>query len=427
MANNITKEFDSSEAKSPPREDSHNNKDISPKGITYSNFKPYKPSLYGNSIVFSALRNGERVIIKTLKKELRDNPGALWSFRKEYEITQSLDSRYIRKALGYASIEELGECIIFEYVDGNTLAEHIRVGSLSKKEIIEVLTEVCEALNYLHRNKVIHCDLKPENILIDKNNKQVKLIDIGHKETDYKAIKNVYANELQFTAPELIAGNSVDARCDIYSIGKIMEFIQTRGLAGQLTPIVKKCTQHAREQRYSDINDVKNALNKGHFSSKVLVFVVLIAIAVGLYFVFPLLEQKYQEYQQNKIAQKNETILLDIKRELLSEVPNLCDKYRYNSIDAPLYLTWEDDSLRLRNKIQPYVFNKESQDIADAVILEIYDTIKAQRAKEFNSIVVDEFLLATDTTALRLQNNGISSDTLLLKQALEWFRLTHNF
>ena len=130
-----------------------------------------------------------------------------------------LDNKYIRKALDFTNIEGLGDCIIFEYVDGKSLSEHVRVGTLSEKQVKSILTEVCDGLNFLHRNGLVHCNLNPENVMVSANDGHVKLIDIGVPETKQDADRELLIKEMEFVAPEIIKGEDFDSRADIYSLG----------------------------------------------------------------------------------------------------------------------------------------------------------------------------------------------------------------
>ena len=109
----------------------------------YDNLKPFYASTHGASRLFTAIYQGRKVIIKTLKPEFAQDEQCRKNLKKEYDFTSQLDNRFIRKALGYETIQGLGECIIFEYIEGKSLAEHIRVGTLSEKEIKSLLVDLC--------------------------------------------------------------------------------------------------------------------------------------------------------------------------------------------------------------------------------------------------------------------------------------------
>ena len=103
----------------------------------YTDLRLIHTSRYGNSRVFTANFNGKKVIVKALKKECADDAACKASLKLEFDTTSILDNKYIRKAFDYVEIEGLGDCIIFEYVDGKSLAEHVRVGTLSDSPSME--------------------------------------------------------------------------------------------------------------------------------------------------------------------------------------------------------------------------------------------------------------------------------------------------
>ena len=135
----------------------------------YVDIKPFYESGYGNSRIFTARNNGRKVIIKALKAQYANDARCRALLHEEYDMTSLLDNRFIRKALDFVTIEGLGDCIIFEYIEGKSLAEHVRVGTLSEKQVKNVLVDVCDALAYMHRNQIVHCNLKPENIIVTAN------------------------------------------------------------------------------------------------------------------------------------------------------------------------------------------------------------------------------------------------------------------
>jgi serine/threonine protein kinase len=91
----------------------------------------------------------------------------------------------------------------------------------------ELLTEIIECVDYLHRTKIIHRDLKPANILITDgiNGRFVKLADFGlsviHEFNDQSHTK--CSGTFDYMAPEVMRTRKYDTKADIFSLGKIVE------------------------------------------------------------------------------------------------------------------------------------------------------------------------------------------------------------
>lgn len=219
------------------------------------------------SILSRMILGGKLVALKSLKPEYVGNPFYEGLLRKEYEIGRSLDHQNICPTLDFMNIPNLGNCIVTQWIDGCSLAEWLRTNprrslSLSKRTdrsaIRKILLELCDALEYLHRNQIIHRDLKPSNIMITRNGQNVKLIDFGLSDADWYATFKNPAGTKDYISPEQMAGDSVDCRADIYSLGKIMQRM------GVYSRIAAVCAAEDRDKRYGSVAEVRSViLEKG--------------------------------------------------------------------------------------------------------------------------------------------------------------------
>ena len=391
----------------------------------YENIKPFYSSVHGNSRLFTASYNGKKVIIKALKAEHAHDPKCRQNLKKEYDLTSELEHKCIRKALGFETIQGLGDCIIFEFIDGKSLAEHVRVGTLNEKQIKSVLIDICDGLNYMHQRMIIHCDLKPENIMVTANDCRAKIIDIGLPETEYKTDRELLIKENEFIAPELIKGEECDPRSDVYSLGKIIEFIGERNLLSQFSSVATHCTQFSREQRFDNIMEVKSVLTKGFSAFKIiLLFLVLAALGVAAYIYVPKIIEK------NK-AEKAERLAVDFKHEMdkiNAETSELCERYKLVSLDENIAVpeAWKEDSLRYCQQLTPF-FGMDSLYQKAAVALENQKhAIAESRQHDFDALLMTEFRQATDSIAVGLKANLTEpSDSLMFVLANQWFNKRH--
>ncbi|MBR2771642.1 MAG: serine/threonine protein kinase [Bacteroidales bacterium] len=392
----------------------------------YTNLRLLHTSRYGNSRVFTANYNGKKVIVKTLKAECANNPDCKASLRQEFETTSMLENKYIRKALDFVQIEGLGDCIIFEYIEGKSLAEHVRVGTLTEKQVKSVLTEVCDALNYLHRNGMVHSNLNPENIMVTAAEGRAKLIDFGVPETKQDADRELLIKEMAFVAPEIIKGEDFDSRADVYSLGKIMEFIGERNITKQFSAVATHCTQFSKEQRYDTISDVRSAVSKGHSFVKIIILLVVAAVLAVLAFIY------VPKISANVEKERSERRVVEFNRELenmKAELPELCKKYELKSIDEPVKVDWSDDSIRYANVLNQYLGHDETlygfEDIhpkAMRFYQEQRAGIEKSRRADFDRLLLNEFKTSTDSIAVQMRSALVEpTDEALLIEATKWF------
>ena len=135
-----------------------------------------------------------------------------------------------------------------EFVEGVNLRQTFDTGQLTPHEVLAVVPQICEALQYAHDEGIVHRDIKPENILLDKRGR-VKIADFGLAKLLGKA-----PTEFTLTAPGQVMGTlhymapeqmerplEVDHRADIYSLGVVFYEMLTGELPiGRFAPPSKK-------------------------------------------------------------------------------------------------------------------------------------------------------------------------------------------
>lgn len=385
----------------------------------YTDLRLLHTSRYGNSRVFTANFHGKKVIVKTLKEKFVGNAACRASLKQEFETTSMLDNKYIRKALDFVQIENLGDCIIFEFVDGKSLAEHVRVGTLSEKQVKSILAEVCEGLYYLHRNGIVHCNLNPENIMVASSDCRAKIIDIGVPETSQEADRELLIKEMEFVAPEIIKGEDIDSRADIYSLGKIMEFIGERNISKQFHAAATHCTQFSKEQRFENINDVRSAITKGHSFVKVIILVVVAAVLAGLAFIYV---PKIKAIVEKERAERLEVDFGREMEKMQAQLPELCKKYELKSLSESIAVDWSEDSLKLVEELMHYLALENYKGKALQAIDQQRAGIEKSRQADFDKLLLSEFKNSNDSIAVVLRSALVEpTDDILLNEARKWY------
>ncbi len=177
----------------------------------------------GASLLLTARRYGKRYILKCLKDDFRYNPVYRTVLSKEFEIGISLDHPNIRQTIGFENIEGYGPAIILEYIDGKTLDKLMASDNITPRLAKSIVSQLADALAYMHSKQVFHRDLKPSNIMVTHTGNVVKLIDFSLSDTDAYTVIKTPAGTLNYMAPEqLYPGAKPDVKADIYSFGMII-------------------------------------------------------------------------------------------------------------------------------------------------------------------------------------------------------------
>jgi eukaryotic-like serine/threonine-protein kinase len=119
----------------------------------------------------------------------------------------------------------LRRCLLMEYIDGYNLKYFIDNRVMSLKDMVQISIQLCEGLDFLHQNGVVHRDVKPANFLFSRDGKQVKIVDFGlsKSKSNWRTrwMKESGGTRL-YMSPEQIKKKSLDARSDIFSFGITM-------------------------------------------------------------------------------------------------------------------------------------------------------------------------------------------------------------
>ncbi|HYN73653.1 MAG TPA: Stk1 family PASTA domain-containing Ser/Thr kinase, partial [Nakamurella sp.] len=176
------------------------------------------------------LRLGRDVAVKVLRADLARDPSFQARFRREAQNAASLNHPAIVAV--YDTGDTAGETgpvpyIVMEYVDGDTLRDVLkREGPLPPRRAMEIVADVCAALDFSHRHGIVHRDVKPANIMLNRAG-AVKVMDFGiaRAVSDGQATMTATSAVIgtaQYLSPEQARGESVDARSDVYATGCVL-------------------------------------------------------------------------------------------------------------------------------------------------------------------------------------------------------------
>lgn len=233
----------------------------------------------GMGVVWKARhRDLDRVVaLKVLPRDVAALPGFSERFRREARALARLAHPNI------VSVHEAGECgglyfLAMEHVDGVNLRQALREGRIGPHEVLRIVPQICDALQYAHDHGVVHRDIKPENVLVLADGR-VKVADFGLAKiagADASAELTLAGQVMgtpAYMAPEQVERPmSVDHRADIYSLGVVFYEMLTGELPlgrfdapskrvqvdVRLDEVVLRSLEKAPERRWQQASEMKS-------------------------------------------------------------------------------------------------------------------------------------------------------------------------
>ena len=152
--------------------------------------------------------------------------------------------------------------LAFELVEGTDLAERLEAGPpLSLRDVLRIIRQTADALDYAHKQGIVHRDIKPSNILLDTTGR-VKVADFGIAKVAGQSTELTVAGSVmgspQYLSPEQIRGEELDGRTDIFSLGVVLYELlsRTRPFNGETITTLVYQILHMEPPPISDLRSV---------------------------------------------------------------------------------------------------------------------------------------------------------------------------
>ncbi len=186
----------------------------------------------GMSVVYLAedLRLKRKVALKLLAASLAEDDSFRDRFLRESELAAAIDHPNIVPIYEAGTTEDV-LFIAMRYVEGSDLRERLHHGRLDPGDATDILTQVASALDAAHARGLVHRDVKPSNVLLDTaarpdGSDHVYLADFGltRRASDEAGIgdNGHLMGTIDYVAPEQIAGEEIDGRADVHSLGCLL-------------------------------------------------------------------------------------------------------------------------------------------------------------------------------------------------------------
>ena len=197
-------------------------------------------ALIGRGGFGEVFRAEHEVLRRVVAIKVPHDAGALPALRRSAKIQATLDDRTIVRTLE-ASLSHDPPYVVFEHVDGPSLAELVRLGGpLPWARALPLLRDIARALRHAHERGFVHGDVKPANVLVETSGEgeRARLTDFGNVPDRSgeagqasqvcssvaldTARRSEIAGTFPYVAPEVLRGETADERADVYGFGVLL-------------------------------------------------------------------------------------------------------------------------------------------------------------------------------------------------------------
>src|SRR5580765_1733221 len=227
------------------------------------------------------------VALKLIRPEMASHPVILARFRQELLTARQVTHRNVIRIYDMAEADGT-KYITMELVEGDDLRKLLHEGGkLPSEKAVEIVRQICQALEAAHNAGVIHRDLKPQNIMQEKNGR-ILVMDFGlarSLESDGMTQSGTLLGTIEYMSPEQAMGKHLDARSDLFTLGLIFYELLTgkipykadsamaslllrnqeravpvaeldSSIPKGLSDIVSKCLERELAQRYQNVQEI---------------------------------------------------------------------------------------------------------------------------------------------------------------------------
>lgn len=200
---------------------------------------------------------------------------------------------YHKHQLHFEPVEEEGRIVRLNIEQGNfiTLAQLLdeQPSIVAENGFVDnILAQLFDLTEYLHQRNVWHVCYAPQNILIRKGDYSVMLLSHGCFYQSMSDIMELYVGMEHFVAPEVRNRQTVDGRCDIYSLGKLIDYLfELSETSYEFQKVAKKAQKEQPDGRYQSIAGMRKALaqkrSMRHSLKTLLIAGIAALVIFGLY------------------------------------------------------------------------------------------------------------------------------------------------
>jgi len=209
--------------------------------VRYSGMSEAVPKSFGRYQVLGVLGRGSMGVVYKAKDPVIGRLLAVKSVPETLGLDTGKKQEYIKRLLQEAKAagnlqhpnivtifdageSELGPFIAMEYLDGVTLKEILSTGKkLTLPQLVEIVRQVGEGLDYVHQRGIVHRDIKPANLMIVENS-LIKIMDLGIARLPFSDLtrEGRLVGSPSYMSPEQLQGENLDGRSDLFSLAVVV-------------------------------------------------------------------------------------------------------------------------------------------------------------------------------------------------------------
>jgi eukaryotic-like serine/threonine-protein kinase len=190
-----------------------------------------------------------QVALKVIRADMAANPEILRRFKQELILARQITHRNVIRIFDLGQADSI-KFITMEYIEGEDLQALLRKKKkLDPSEAVNIIAQVCRALEAAHAEGVIHRDLKPQNVMMDKTGRAYVM--------DFGIARSMIASGMtqtgaligtpDYMSPEQAKGLSLDARSDLFTVGIILYELLTGQVPFQADSTMGKLWKRTNE------------------------------------------------------------------------------------------------------------------------------------------------------------------------------------
>ena len=172
-------------------------------------------------------RNGHKVAVKVLNRELSASPDLRARFLREGYLANRVEHLGAVDVIDEDVDEDGSVFLVMDLLEGGTLAERIARGRLPRAEIVPLIVQLLDVLEAAHAKQIVHRDIKPENLFVERRDGRLRVLDFGVARLAGDARKTETGRVMgtpAYMAPEQARGEGerVDHRTDLWAVGAVL-------------------------------------------------------------------------------------------------------------------------------------------------------------------------------------------------------------